>query len=923
MKADINNEKGHIMGKIFVAATAAGKLPSVAAAAVLLASGWVGTVQAETLASWTLNSNAKDDPEQTATSTDEGIFSASLSAGSGVTKNNTGNSFGGSSWHEGYPTATLATALDNGNYIEVSFTIETHYTVTPTELTFILKNRATNTPYRFQWVYLVNEDTLYTPLGNAEDIENALSSNTLFTLDLTPLGELTGGTTIKLRLAAWNAPKTGGTFNLMNSITLTGTSEREISDELTLDPIDNVTASCGEGPIVVRLGIFGDSGMGVTTNVTTAAAITGTTNLVDGVFTYVPTKADAALSPITFTAIVTKDGETPVSQSFDVTVNVIPPAIGEIEAQQCYAGDTNIMALTLSGDYAEAGEIVSTNAICQTYGITGQFSTNITDGVFWYAPSMGDIAIAEENEGVIGFLVVFTVGDLAATNEFTVAVSEKPDFLEGFEKIKTSTTYINTENTILEGDAASWRGTNYLVNGRSIDNFRGTRAVCFRDSGTAYIEMATSKANGAGTISFWHGRVPNDATQTTNLLDVFISNNGGSTWNRLTEDAIVVSNEFVKTTIEDVNVGGNVMLRFVKTYGSKRMYIDDIIITDYEGQAVIEPAIGEINNRTIHADESVEIQIEFYGDDWLTKSVECTTPGVASEEYGFDSVTGAFSFNPSLDDLSLNGGVIGFTVFLKNGDVVRASRSFTVTLLPSLPKWLDLRPNTFIRENFNSMGTDTDAELPAPWRVAHTNTLFCTNSLSYGAARQITEKRATNASGAISIGNAGIYNMGTNEQDRAVGFLSANGSPSQYRTCALMVPVKNAGSSAMESIHLRYKIEKWRKGHGKTLALCISTDGVSWTAVGDEWKTETSEDTKEENGQTKTDTTVLEMGADPLLNTISGKLTLPEPLAAGDIVYLGWFYMSNDNNCGSAQALAVDDVRISAGNPDMTVIIMK
>ena len=911
------------MGKIFVAATASGKLLSVAAAAVLLASGWVGTVQAETLASWTLTEKLNDSNTINADEPlNESLLSATLARAAEATAAGSSNrGFG----------AKYGSAVSGAKeYFNVSLTTASHSWVLVSAITNYIYKSASG-PQTIQWNVLMNGESVFTgppiSLGSSEITYGNAMEVGLDLSNVQALGNLPEGTLLTFQILGASAGRSG-TLNLYGTMNVYGTANKIEAEHLTLDEIDARTIECGEMH-EFDIGISGANGESITFAVTAkdkndnVFAGDFDINASNGRFSYTPAKADAILSPITFTIEASTATQTAEPQSFDVMVNVIPPAIGEIEAQQCYAGDTNIVALTLSGDYAEVGEVVSTNAICQTYGITGQFSTNITDGVFWYAPSMEDIAIAEENEGVIGFKVVLTVGDLAATNEFNVAVSEKPDFFEGFEKIKTSTTYINTENTILEGDAASWRGTNYLVNGRASDNFRGTRAVCFRDTGTAYIEMATSKANGAGTVSFWHGRVPNDATQTTNLLEVFISNNGGSTWNSLTEDAIVVSNEFVKTTIEDVNVGGNVMLRFVKTYGSKRMYIDDIIITDYEGQAVIEPAIGEINNRAIHADESVEIQIEFYGDDWLTKSVECTTPGVANEEYGFDAATGDFSFNPSLGDLSLNGGVIGFTAFLKNGDVVRASRSFTVTLLPPLSKWLELQPNTFIRENFNSMGTDTDAELPAPWRVAHTNTLFCTNSLSYGEARQTTEKRATNASGAISIGNAGIYNMGTNEQDRAVGFLSANGSSSQYRTCALMVPVKNTGAAALGSINVRYNVEKWRKGHGKTLALCISTDGVSWTVAGDEWKTETSEDTKEENGQTKTDTTVLEMGADPLLKTISGKLTLPEPLAAGDIVYLGWFYMSNDANCASAQALAVDNVRISAGNPDMTVIIMK
>lgn len=911
---------------IIIAAKAARKFSSVAAAAAaLLAAGWSGTVQAETLASWELTSNASTTPIQEAETKALAISTAILTKGDGVIATATAG-FGGKDYEEG---TDLASALSSNNFLQITLTIAQCYTVSLQSIEYTLYRSKDTGPTFFQWVCFTNEIEC-APIDVPENF-TANASNKRFTTDLSSLPIFPPNTVVALRLAAWEATKDTGTFllradNSKTDIVISGTSEREVSDELTLDPISDGAVNCGEEPFVARLGIFGDSGTGVTTNVTTSAAITGTTTLVDGVFTYAPTKADAALSPITFTATVTKDGESPVSQFFDVTVNVIPPAIGEITTQQCYAGDTNIVALTLSGDYAEAGEIVSTNAICQTYGVTGQFSTNITDGVFWYAPSMEDIAIAEENEGVIGFKVVLTVGDLAATNEFTVAVSEKPDFFEGFEKIKTSTTYINTENTIFEGDAASWRGTNYLVNGRATDNFRGTRAVCFRESGTAYIEMSTSKANGAGTVSFWHGRVPNDTTQTTNLLEVLISNNGGSTWNSLTEDAIVVSNEFVKTTIDDVNVGGNVMLRFEKTYGNKRMYIDDIIITDYEGQAEIEPAIGEIADQTIRADESVEIRIMFYGDNGLTKSVECTTSGVASEEYGFDAATGDFSFAPSLADLALNDGVIEFTAYLKEGDNVRVSRSFTVTLLQPLPKWLELRPNGYIKENFNGMGSGKNAELPPPWRVAHTNELECFRGLSY-----LLAEGATNATTQIfklgaSLSTGGIYNIGASDdaEDRAVGFLSASSSSSKFRTCSLIVPLKNVSSAAISGFSVSFTWEKWRIGNAKKLDLCYSLGAPdwSWTKIdgfhmGYDAEEGSAARLENDDGSATWVSSIEEVVSKRKKGTVD--VAIP----AGGIIYLGWFYSANSNNSGNTQCWAVDDVRISAGNPDMTVIMMK
>ena len=205
--------------------------------------------------------------------------------------------------------------------------------------------------------------------------------------------------------------------------------------------------------------------------------------------------------------------------------------------------------------------------------------------------------------------------------------------------------------------------------------------------------------------------------------------------------------------------------------------------------------------------------------------------------------------------------------------------------------------------------------------MANTNVLHCTNALNYANAGNSTNRRATNSNGGISIINADIYNMGTNADDRALGFLSSGGPSSQYRTCALMVPVKNVGAVALERLWISYSIEKWRNGNAKTLALYTSGDGVEWTEVGGEFTLTTTADPKKEDG--KTDTTELTLGADPTIKRISEKVTLAMPLVSGEILYLGWFYLSNDANCGSAQALAIDDVEIAARDIKMTTFVVQ
>lgn len=241
---------------------------------------------------------------------------------------------------------------------------------------------------------------------------------------------------------------------------------------------------------------------------------------------------------------------------------------------------------------------------------------------------------------------------------------------------------------------------------------------------------------------------------------------------------------------------------------------------------------------------------------------------------------------------------------------------------PESNEWLELRSGHPIREDFNSIGGDTTATLPAPWRVAYTNTLNCFTGLGYafdyGAATTTTQK----AHFGSKTTTAGIYNLGAadNAVDRAVGFLSASGSSNKFRTCALMVPLKNATASAISQFNVQFTWEKWRSGKAKMLNLCYSTGAPAWQWVKlDEFHLgyDASGAALIENDETN----AWAAGEENMeYRHFSRKVNINIP--AGGIVYLGWFYSATDTNSGNAQAWAVDDVKIRLGE-DRTVIIMR
>lgn len=241
---------------------------------------------------------------------------------------------------------------------------------------------------------------------------------------------------------------------------------------------------------------------------------------------------------------------------------------------------------------------------------------------------------------------------------------------------------------------------------------------------------------------------------------------------------------------------------------------------------------------------------------------------------------------------------------------------------PELKEWLELRPGHTIKEDFNAMGGSATADLPAPWRVVSTNALNCFSALGYALENGATTSTTQRAHFGSGTSTSGIYNLGAadNAVDRAVGFLSASGSSNKFRTCALMVPLKNATASAISQFNVQFTWEKWRSGKAKMLNLCYSTGAPAWQWV----KLEEFHLGYDASGAAlieNDDTNAWAAGEENMeYRHFSRKVNINIP--AGGIVYLGWFYSATDTNSGNAQAWAVDDVKIRLGE-DRTVIIMR
>ena len=226
-----------------------------------------------------------------------------------------------------------------------------------------------------------------------------------------------------------------------------------------------------------------------------------------------------------------------------------------------------------------------------------------------------------------------------------------------------------------------------------------------------------------------------------------------------------------------------------------------------------------------------------------------------------------------------------------------------------------------LSQNFNGIGNTATATLPNGWRMVATNALDC-HDLKWDDGQSTTTKRG--GFGMSNSASSGFYNF-TNGNENAAGFLS---SGSSFKSCALMVHLKNTGPDAIGLLDVSYNVEQWRRGYGKRIALYISRDGETWTQAGARFVT-TTETNYAEGSETEVVYTGYAAGEMPAAISVSGRIRLPseEKLAAGESLWLAWHYTRLEGNTsdegGKAQALAIDDVEIAAGDIKMTTFVVQ
>jgi len=207
-------------------------------------------------------------------------------------------------------------------------------------------------------------------------------------------------------------------------------------------------------------------------------------------------------------------------------------------------------------------------------------------------------------------------------------------------------------------------------------------------------------------------------------------------------------------------------------------------------------------------------------------------------------------------------------------------------------------------QNFDVMGEDATATLPAAWRIDR----ILTAPRTVGRFDQADDQ--TMYSGGVSLpSNAknGTWNFGDNAgDDRALGGIStgvANGT----RCVNVYAHLLNTGKKDIENVNISYNVEKYRKGNnsaGFAVQLYYSIDGRNWTSAGNGFYTYFAPDAETIGYETVPGDEV----------SVSGKL--PTKLARGCDLYLAWnISVASGDAAQGAMALGIDDFAIRGELP--------
>ena len=239
--------------------------------------------------------------------------------------------------------------------------------------------------------------------------------------------------------------------------------------------------------------------------------------------------------------------------------------------------------------------------------------------------------------------------------------------------------------------------------------------------------------------------------------------------------------------------------------------------------------------------------------------------------------------------------------FTQTGNIKVASALTEVVVYPAI----ELNETTLSAgEDFDTMGDEATAALPAAWRIDR----ILTAPRTVGRYDQADDQ--TMYSGGVNLpSNArnGTWNFGDNDgNDRALGGIST-GVDGGTRCVNVYAHLLNTGSKNIQNVNVAYNVEKYRKGNnsaGFAVQLYYSIDGRNWTNAGSDFYTYFAPDS-ETAGYEVVPGEVVPVNA--VLNT---------EISRGCDLYLAWnITVASGTAAQGAMALGIDDFCISGELP--------
>lgn len=204
------------------------------------------------------------------------------------------------------------------------------------------------------------------------------------------------------------------------------------------------------------------------------------------------------------------------------------------------------------------------------------------------------------------------------------------------------------------------------------------------------------------------------------------------------------------------------------------------------------------------------------------------------------------------------------------------------------------------QENFDAMGSSSNANVPNNFRVSRSNSARTITSFA-SATNATTQNGGNNLS---STATPGIYNFGdaATATDRSLGALGGTA----VQSANFYFYLKNGGATNIGSFNISYDVEKYRNGmsaNGASIMLYYSMDGVSFMAAPAAFTTTFTANSDNSGSATA-----------PMERRLITNQMLSVSVAAGQDLYFAWNYStpSGSFTANDAIALGIDNITIKA-----------